>query len=117
MLIGAGEEAHIVALEPLIAGHGIGGYGAVGVADMQVGRGIVNGGGNIVITLACIAHICKSSCGINCDIPNYYSLNWGCLSTEKQKYIRNNRPDAPGGWTGRNNGTGENKTLYLGRGD
>jgi hypothetical protein len=26
------------------------------MADVQVGRGIVNGGGNIVITLALVAH-------------------------------------------------------------
>jgi hypothetical protein len=56
MLIGAGEEAHIIALQTLIASHRIGSDGAVGMADVQVGRGIVNGGGNIVITLALVAH-------------------------------------------------------------
>ena len=56
VLVGAGEEHHIVALQPLVPGHGVGGYGAVAVADMQLGRGIVNGGGNIVFTFACIAH-------------------------------------------------------------
>jgi hypothetical protein len=55
------------------------------VADMQVGRGIVNGGGNVVITLTCVAHICKSSCGINCDIPNHYSPIREDLSTDNHK--------------------------------
>jgi hypothetical protein len=56
VLIGAGQELDIVALEPLVAGHGIGGHGAVGMADMQIGAGIIDGGGNVVITLAVGAH-------------------------------------------------------------
>ena len=61
VLVGAGEELYIVALQPLEPGHGIGGHGAVGVADMELCRGIIDGGGNIVITLAFLAHK-KSSC-------------------------------------------------------
>ena len=30
--------------------------GAVGVANVEIGRGIVDGGGNVVITLALVAH-------------------------------------------------------------
>ena len=36
VFVGSGEEAHIIALEPLIPGHGVGGYGAVGVADVEL---------------------------------------------------------------------------------
>jgi hypothetical protein len=57
MLVSAGEELDVVALEPLVAGHGIGSHGAVGMADMQVGRGVVDGGGNVELTLAIVAHI------------------------------------------------------------
>ena len=57
VLVGAGEEHHVVALEPLEAGHGVGGHGAVGVADMELIRGIVDGGGNIEITLALFTHV------------------------------------------------------------
>jgi hypothetical protein len=51
------------------------------VADVQVGRGVVDGGGNVIITLACIAHIGKSSYGKNNNIMNYYSPKQGDLST------------------------------------
>ena len=51
VLIGAGEEAHIVALQSLETSHGIGCHGAVGVADVQLGRGVVDGGCNVIITL------------------------------------------------------------------
>ena len=33
--------------QPLVPGHGVGGHGAVGVADVQLVRGIVDGGGDI----------------------------------------------------------------------
>ena len=47
VLIGAGEEHDIVALEALVAGHGIGGHGAVGVADVELVGGVVDGGGDV----------------------------------------------------------------------
>ena len=62
VLVGAGEEHHVVALEPLEPGHGVGGHGAVGVADVELVRGIVDGGGNIEITLALFTHFSFSSC-------------------------------------------------------
>ena len=43
VLVGAGEEHHVIALQALIAGDGVGGHGAVGVADVQLVRRIVNG--------------------------------------------------------------------------
>ena len=56
VLIGAGEEHHIVALKPLIAGHGIGGHGAVGVANVELGRRIIDGCGNVKLSFAGITH-------------------------------------------------------------
>ncbi len=47
VLVGAGEEHHVIALQALVAGDGVGGHGAVGVADVQIVRGVVNGGGDI----------------------------------------------------------------------
>ena len=47
VLIGAGQEHHIVTLQPLIAGDGVGGHGAVGVADVQLIAGVVDGCGDI----------------------------------------------------------------------
>ena len=47
VLVGAGEEHHVVALETLVAGHGVGGHGTVGVADVKLVRGVVDGGGDI----------------------------------------------------------------------
>ena len=47
VLVGAGEEHDVIALQPLIAGHGVGGHGAVGVADVQLVAGIVDRGGDI----------------------------------------------------------------------
>ena len=41
------EEQDLIAGQPLIAGHGVGGYGAVGVADVQLIAGIVDGCGDI----------------------------------------------------------------------
>ena len=43
VLIGTGEEHHVVALQTLVAGDGVGGYGAVGMADVQLVRWIVDG--------------------------------------------------------------------------
>lgn len=47
VLVGAGEKQHVAAGQPLIAGHGVGGHGAVGVADVQFVAGVVDGGRNI----------------------------------------------------------------------
>ena len=51
MLVCAGEEHHILPLEPVVAGEGVRGHGAVGVADVQLVGGIVNGGGDIELLL------------------------------------------------------------------
>ncbi len=56
VLIGAGEEHHVVALKPLEPGHGVRCHGTIGVADMQLGGRVVNGGGNIVVSPALFAH-------------------------------------------------------------
>ncbi len=47
VLVGAGEEHDLTAPQALIAGHGVGGHGAVGVADVQLIAGVVDGGGDI----------------------------------------------------------------------
>ena len=60
VLIGAGEEHHIIALEPLVAGHGVGGHGAVAVADVKLGRRVIDGGRDIELPLAGIAHSISS---------------------------------------------------------
>ena len=51
MLVGAGQEHNVVALQTLIAGDGVGGHGAVAVADVQLVRGVVNGCGDIELFL------------------------------------------------------------------
>jgi len=56
MLIGARQELDIVALEPLVAGHGVSRHGAVCMADVQIGRRIINGSGNVIIAFALVAH-------------------------------------------------------------
>ena len=47
VLVGAGEEHDVLAPETVVAGQGVGGHGAVGVADMELVGGIVDGGGDI----------------------------------------------------------------------
>ena len=47
VLVRACEEHDVVALETLVPRHGVSGHGAVGVADVELVRGIVDGGGNI----------------------------------------------------------------------
>ena len=47
VLVGAGEEHHVIALQALVAGDGIGGHGAVAVADVQLVRGVVDRRGDI----------------------------------------------------------------------
>jgi hypothetical protein len=46
VLVGAGEEKYIIATESLIPSHSISGYGAVGMTDVQLVGGVVNGGGD-----------------------------------------------------------------------
>ena len=57
VLVRAGQEHDIVALQALIARHGIGRNGAVGMADMQLIRRIIDRRGDIKRFLACFAHI------------------------------------------------------------
>ena len=47
VLVGAGEEHNLLALEPVVAGDGVGGHGTVGVADVELVRGVVDGGGDV----------------------------------------------------------------------
>ena len=61
MLIRSGEEHHVIALKPLVARHGVGCHGAVGMADMQLGGRIVDGRGNVEFFLTAITHILTSS--------------------------------------------------------
>ena len=61
VLVGAGEEHHVVALEPLVPGHGVGGHGAVGVADVELVRGVVDGGGDIELLFLISFHVCVTS--------------------------------------------------------
>ena len=61
VLIGAGEEMHVVAGELLEAGHGISRRGAVGVTDVQVVAGIVDGGCDVEGLFAFLTHARGSS--------------------------------------------------------
>ena len=47
MLIGAGEEHHIAPLHSFIPCHCISSYRAIGVANMQLVRRVINRGGNV----------------------------------------------------------------------
>ena len=47
VLVGAGEEHHIIPLHSLVAGDGIAGHGAIAVTDVRVAAGIVDGGGDV----------------------------------------------------------------------
>ena len=47
VLVGAGEEHHVIALQALVAGDGVGGHSAVAVADVQLVRGVVDRRGDI----------------------------------------------------------------------
>ena len=48
MLVRAGEEIHVIPGHALIPGDGVRGHGAVGMADVQLIAGVVDGRGNIV---------------------------------------------------------------------
>ena len=57
VLVGAGEEHDVAAAQALIAGHGVGGDGAVGMADMELGRRIIDRCGNIeLFAVTFLAH-------------------------------------------------------------
>ena len=47
MLVSAGEEHNVIAPEPLIPGHGVGGYGTIGVPDMELIGRVIDRGRNI----------------------------------------------------------------------
>ena len=47
VLVRPGEEQNVVPGEAFIAGHGIGGHGAIAMADVQVIRGVIDGGGDV----------------------------------------------------------------------
>ena len=51
VLVSAGEEVGVIAFQLLEAGGGVGGDAAIGVADMQVVAGVVNGRGDVVLLL------------------------------------------------------------------
>ena len=42
VLVGAGQELDVVALQPLVAGHSVGSDGAVGMSDVQLIAGIID---------------------------------------------------------------------------
>ena len=56
VLVRSGQEHHVAALEPLVARHRVGGHGAVGVADVELGRGVVDRRCDIKFFLTGIAH-------------------------------------------------------------
>ena len=47
VLVRAGEEVGVVAGHALEAGHGVGSHGGVGVADVHVAAGVVDGGRDV----------------------------------------------------------------------
>ena len=51
VLVGAGEEHDVEALQALIAGDGVGGHGAVAVADVELVGGVIDGGGDVELFL------------------------------------------------------------------
>ena len=51
VLVRAGEEHDVLALQPVVAGQGVRGHGAVGVADVELVRRIVDGRGDIELFL------------------------------------------------------------------
>ena len=48
VLVGAGEEEHVVAVEPHEAGDGVGGDHLIGVADVRLAVGIGDRGGDVI---------------------------------------------------------------------
>ena len=56
VLVRAGEEHHVVPLNPFIPRHGIRHHGAVSVADVQIIRRIVDRRGDIKFLVLCVVH-------------------------------------------------------------
>ena len=56
VLVGAGQEHDVIALHPLVAGHGIGGDGAIGVSDVQTVGRIIDGRCNVKFALVRFTH-------------------------------------------------------------
>ena len=46
-----GEEHDLLPPQPVVPGQGVGGHGAVGVADVELVRGVVDGRGDIELVL------------------------------------------------------------------
>ena len=53
VFIGTGQKQHVIAAHSLVACHGVGGHGAVGVTDVQLVRGVINGGCDIKLFCHC----------------------------------------------------------------
>ena len=51
VLVGAGQEHHIIPLHPLEAGQCVTGHGGVAVANVQLVAGVVDGGGDVELFL------------------------------------------------------------------
>ena len=51
VLVGAGQEHDVIARQALVARHRVGRYGAVGVADVELVGGVVDGGRDIEFLL------------------------------------------------------------------
>ena len=47
VLVRTGEEHDLAAGQTLVAGHGVGGHGAVGLTDVEAAGGVVDGSGNV----------------------------------------------------------------------
>ena len=56
VLVGAGQEQHVLALGAVVAGQRVAGHGGVAVADVQLVAGIVDGGGDVKSFLVHWAH-------------------------------------------------------------
>ena len=56
MLVRAGQEVHVIARQLLEARHRVRRRGAVGVTDVQVAAGVVNGRGDVKRLLARFTH-------------------------------------------------------------
>ena len=56
VLVGAGQEHDVAALEPLVARHRVGRHRAVGMADVQLCRGVIDRRRDVKFLLTGIAH-------------------------------------------------------------
>ena len=62
VLVSAGQEHNIIALQAFVASHCVGGYSAVGVTDVQLIRWIIDRRGDIKWFFLIFVHIVLSSC-------------------------------------------------------